>query len=279
MTRVDFGRGRAGRRHLDRVVAEVRQSQIAQQQAAIGVRVGAHAPLAAGRQLGQLGTQPAVVVEQLFRPVALHPVFEDAHVLGLVVHLAHRHLMRAPVILGLLAVDFLRAGPALGRAQHDHRPARALAGAVPARVGLDALDLVDDGVKRGRHELVHLFGVVAFDEIRRVAVAAEQLVQLLVADAREDVGIGDLVAVEVQDRQHRAVRRRVQELVRMPARRQRSGFRLAVADDAGDDQVRDCRRPRRTRARAHSPVRRLRGSSPGVSGATWLGIRRERRTA
>ena len=51
------------------------------------------------------------------------------------------------------------------------------------------------------------------------------------------VGIGDLVAVEVQDRQDRPVGRRVQELVGMPARRQRSGLRLAVADDAGDDQV------------------------------------------
>ena len=42
----------------------------------------------------------------------------------------------------------------------------------------------------------------------------------------------------MQDRQHRAVARRVQELVGVPAGGQRPGFRLAVADDAGDDQIR-----------------------------------------
>ena len=231
-----LGGRRAGRRHLDRVVAEIRQPQIAQQQAAIGMRVGAHAPLAARRQLGQLRPQPAVVVEQFLRPVALHPVFEDAHVLGVVVHLAHRHLVRAPVTLGAPAVDFLRAGPPLGvRSTIIGQRGRSLR-PVP-RVRLDALDLADDGVQRRRHQLVHRFGVVALDEIRGVAVAAEQLVQFLVADPGQERRVGDLVAVEVQDRQHRAVRRRVQKLVRVPARRQRSGFRLAVADDAGDDQI------------------------------------------
>ena len=44
----------------------------------------------------------------------------------------------------------------------------------------------DDRVQRGRHQLVHLRRVVPLDEIRRVAVAAEQLVQLLVADAGQD---------------------------------------------------------------------------------------------
>ena len=153
------------------------------------------------------------------------------------VHLAHRHLVRAPVTLGTLAVDLLRAGPPLGRAEHDHRPAGAPGEAVAARVGLDAPDLADDGVERAGHEPVHRGRVVPLDEVGRVAVAAEELVQLLVADPRQDGGVGDLVAVEVQDRQHRAVGHRVEELVGVPARRQRPGLRLAVADDAGDDQV------------------------------------------
>ena len=66
----------AGRRHVDRMDAEVGHLQIAQQQAAIGVRIGAHAPVALRRQLGQLGDQPPAVVEQLLGPVALHPAFE-----------------------------------------------------------------------------------------------------------------------------------------------------------------------------------------------------------
>ena len=102
------------------------------------------------------------------------------------VHLAHRHLVRAPVALGALAVDLLRAGPALGRAQHDHRPARAFRETILTRVGLDALDFADDRVQRGGHQLVHLLRLVALDEIRRVAIAAEELVQLLVADPGEN---------------------------------------------------------------------------------------------
>ena len=48
-------------------------------------------------------------------------------------------------------------------------------------------------------------GIVAFDEVRRPAVALEQVFQLLVRDAREHRRVVDLVAVEMKDRQHRAV--------------------------------------------------------------------------
>src|SRR4029077_11450846 len=50
----------------------------------------------------------------------------------------------------------------------------------------------------------------------------------LMADAGENAGIGDLVAVQVQDRENRAVGHRVQEFVRMPARCQWSSLRFAV---------------------------------------------------
>ena len=42
----------------------------------------------------------------------------------------------------------------------------------------------------------------------------------------------------MEDRQHAAVAGRVEELVAVPAGGERPGFRFAVADDAGDDQVR-----------------------------------------
>ena len=92
-------------------------------------------------------------------------------------------------------------------------------------------------VERTRQELVHLRRVVSLDEMRRVAVAAHQRVQLLVADAGQHRGVGDLVAVQVQNGQHAAVAGRVEELVAVPAGGQRSRLGLAVADDAGDDQV------------------------------------------
>ena len=84
---------------------------------------------------------------------------------------------------------------------------------------------------------MHDSRIAAFDEIRRVTVADEQRFELLVADAREDRGIGDLVAVQIQDRQYRAVVGRVEELVRMPRGRERPGLGLTVSYDAGDNQI------------------------------------------
>src|SRR5207245_10121449 len=87
-------------------------------------------------------------------------------------------------------------------------------------------------------ELVALFEgygyrplLVAGDEQRPVTVALEERDELALGDAREDRGVRDLVAVQVQDRQHGAVRLRVEELVRVPAGCERPGLRLAVADD------------------------------------------------
>ena len=154
------------------------------------------------------------------------------------VHLAHGHLMGTPVALRPLTVDLLRAGPPLGRAEHEHRPQRPLRGPVAARIGFDAPDLLDDRVQRASHELMHRLGLLPFDEIRRVAVPSEQMVQLLVTDPRQHARIGDLVPVEVEDREDHAVGRRVEELVRMPARRQGPGFRFPVAHHSRDNQIR-----------------------------------------
>ena len=85
---------------------------------------------------------------------------------------------------------------------------------------------------------MHLGRVVALDEVRLVAVALHQGGELLARDAGEDRGVGDLVAVEVEDRQDGAIADGVEELVRVPAGRQRPGLRLAVADDRADQQVR-----------------------------------------
>src|SRR5580658_4446150 len=49
--------------------------------------------------------------------------------------------------------------------------------------------------------------------------------------------IADLVAVEMQNRQHGSVRNWIQKLVGLPCGRQRTGFRFTVADDAGDNQA------------------------------------------
>ena len=224
--------------------------------------------------------QPAGLVEQLLGLVALHPFLEQFQVLGLGGHVGERHLVRAEGAFGRQAVDLFRAGPALGRAEDDHRPERALLEAVGARRRSGSIvNLGDDLVERGGHQLVHRLGIVALDEIGLVAVAAEQLVQFLVADARQHRRVGDLVAVEVQDRQHGAVVDGIEELVRVPTGGQRAGLRLAVADDAGDDQIGIVEGGAVGVRRASSPVRRLRGSSRAFPGRRGWECRRETRTA
>ena len=80
-------------------------------------------------------------------------------------------------------------------------------------------------------------GFASLDEDGCVPVAAEELLELLVADAREHAGVRNLVAVQMQNRQHGAIGCRIEKLVRMPARCQRSGFGLAVTDDGRHDEL------------------------------------------
>ena len=190
---------------------------------------------------------------------------------GVFVHFPHRHLVRAPIIFGALAIDLFGAGPALKRAQHYHRPARSLRGTIPPSFGFDALNLTDDGIEGIRHQVMHLLRLMPLDEVWRVAVAAEQLLKLIVADPGKNCGIGDLVAVEMKDRQHRAVRCRVEKLVRMPAGRERPRFGLAITDNAGNDQigvVEGCSISVREGVAEFAAL----VDRTGVSGATWLGM-------
>ena len=45
---------RTRRRHLGRILAEIRHAQVAQQHATVGVGIRAHTPLTVGRQFGEL---------------------------------------------------------------------------------------------------------------------------------------------------------------------------------------------------------------------------------
>ena len=95
----------------------------------------------------------------------------------------------------------------------------------------------DRAVERSRHLLMHGDRLIALDEMRRISIAAKEVIEFLVADPSQDAGIGDLVAVEVQDWQNHAICRRIEELVGMPARGEGTSFGFAVADHARDDQV------------------------------------------
>ena len=79
---------------------------------------------------------------------------------------------------------------------------------------------------------------MSLDEVRLVAHALEEFLQFVLGDAGEETRVSDLVAVQVKDGQHTAIAGGVEELVAVPARGEWSGLGFAVADDAGDDQVR-----------------------------------------
>jgi hypothetical protein len=153
----------------------------------------------------------------------------------------NRHLMRAPGAFNRFAIHELRAGPALRRAEDDHRPARPLqtfclgAGASGA---LDVTNLAQNPVEGAGKALMHARRIVALDEMRIVTVASQQFRQLLTADTGQHGGVGDLEPVQMKDRKHRAIARRVQKFVGVPTGGERAGFRFAVAYDATDDQIR-----------------------------------------
>ena len=122
--------------------------------------------------------------------------------------LRERHLVRAPRALDRQPVDLLRAGPALRRAQHDHRPARPLARRRPrARAPGSSRDVVERLVERRRERAGARRGgsSTRVDEQRPLAVALEERDELALGDAREHRRVRDLVAVQVQDRKHGAV--------------------------------------------------------------------------
>ena len=205
------------------------------------MRVVTHPKVALRRECGDRRVDPAVGVEEFLRPVGGQPVGQDLQVFGGVPGVGQRHLVGPPRPGGLLAVDVGRSGPALGRAEHDHRPRRsALVSALG--VGLDRGDLVEDLVEQCGEPAVRagmVCGVVVGDleEVGLVAVADHQAPQLILRNTVQHSGIGDLVAVEVQHRQHHAVVGRVQELVGVPAGRQRPGLGFPVADDGDHEQV------------------------------------------
>src|SRR5262245_56106164 len=119
----------------------------------MGIR--AHAASALWGERSEFGAHGARRVEQLLGPVAEEPVFEQLQVGWIVPYVRERHLVRAPRSLSLVSVDFLRAGPALRRAQHDHRPLWSERGVRGPCLLLERADLSNGVFERRRHQLMH----------------------------------------------------------------------------------------------------------------------------
>ena len=86
--------------------------------------------------------------------------------------------------------------------------------------------------------LMDVHGIITCDLVYRVAVSLEHSIHVVAARPREDGGPADLVSVQMQDRQHCAVARRIEEAGALPRPLQRRRFGLAVANRRHDDQIR-----------------------------------------
>ncbi len=102
---------------------------------------------------------------------------------------------------------------------------------------LDLTNPVVTAVERLRELLVHRTRLVAADSVHVVSVGAEQPVHIPLGGTPEHRGSADLVAVELEDREHGAVATRIEEAHAFPGALEGSGLRLAVTDDARCDQV------------------------------------------
>ena len=143
---------------------------------------------------------------------------------------------------------------------------RAVSCLIRGASSLDLVDFCDRAIERGGHQRMHLRRVVPFDEITAPSRSrAAELRQFLVRNAGENGRVGDLVAIEMQDRQHRAVGHGIEKLVGMPGRRQRAGFGFTVTDHARDDQIRIIKR------RAKGMAERIAQLAAFMNGAGRLG--------
>jgi hypothetical protein len=93
-------------------------------------------------------------------------------------------------------------------------------------------------IERRGERLVYPRRVVSLHKVDLVAVALKERTNIVVGVASEDSWAADLVPVQVEDREYRAVARGIEETGPLPRTGERSGFRLAVAHDRRDDQVR-----------------------------------------
>ena len=121
-----------------------------------------------------------------------------------------------------------------------------------ARFLLNSSDLRDAVLRRRGHGLMHALVLRAFHEVGRPAITSQQTLQFLVADPRQQRRIVDLVAVQMKNRQDRAIANRAQKLIDVPGSRQGPRFRFAVADYGRHDQFRIVER-RAACVREHVP--------------------------
>src|SRR5260370_16101135 len=169
------------------------------------MRIGPHAATVPWSQCCQLWCQSAGRVKELVLPIAAHPLLQDLQMLHVFPHVGHRYLVRTEGALHLLSIDRTGTSPTLGCAQYNCRPARACREAVCPGLLLVGEDLGIAAIESGREVAMYLAWIVAVHHMHCVSIALDQPPSAFHAFAPQDGRTTNLVAIEVQDRQHRAV--------------------------------------------------------------------------
>src|SRR5208283_1828053 len=201
------------------------------------MRVGAHSAAAERGEFFEFRNQPAILVEQFFRLQRLHPVLENAQLLGVLLDIRQWDLVAAPKALEPMATYFQGRAPAFWRSQHDHGPPRPLRNACSSALLLVLSDFANAVLNRRRHGLVHAL-IGALYEVSCPSVSKQQAFQFFVRNARQQSWVINLVSIQVQDGENRAVPNGIEELTDVPGSCQWSRFRLSVSDRRSHDQVR-----------------------------------------
>src|SRR3954468_23826663 len=129
--------------------------------------------------------------------------------LGVLCDIQNRDLVGTPESFHFVTIYFLWARPALGSAQNNHGPARTIGHTRGSGFFLNGFDLLNAALKSCCHALVNKRRIVTFYNMRRPPVAFEKVFEFLWRNSRQDGWIGNLVAVQVQDGENRAVAYRV----------------------------------------------------------------------
>ena len=106
-----------------------------------------------------------------------------------------------------------------------------------SRFGLNLRDVGTRSVEGARHQLVHRHRLLARHKVGLMAVAAQESRKLVLGNPGEYRRPCDLVAVQVENRQHRAIACRVEKLVRVPACGERARLCLTIAHYAAGNEV------------------------------------------
>src|SRR5579863_8351166 len=144
--------------------------------------------------------------------------------------------MRAPRAFHRFVVHRSWPGPAFWCAKNDHRPHWNASRSPGACVVLNRANFRDDHVQRLRHLLMHDLRIMTLYEVRLLPVARKKLRQFRIRHSAKHGRVGDFVSIQMQNGQNRSIPRRIEKLIGMPTRRQRTRFGFTVANYAANQQ-------------------------------------------